>query len=421
MVSASDVLCTTVENGGFILNRIKAILASAMLVAAALAPVSAAQAAPSLAVPKTSFHACDSTWVTFCVESVSIQSLGMAQPQTLTWVPSGTPGSVDATDPTAVQSVAGKSALPGRWTTATWGADGKSKLGYDGIFVDVHAANQFTNHMFFDVRPAKVDPATNAVAQANQVDNPLYAVSLSPDDLITFKVRVGAAITDVTFGIGNSISVTKGTDTQGNTLIISGTPTPVGVAGKASDCTGETGVAVANLNQLQATVIVANDDMGFGVDGVSGNLAIGTNGSCSVSTPVWDDASKSLSWTASAPHFAKDGVTVNKGFYKASIPVNDALLLWGLSNPKDAASALTVQITTEEGGSSAAITKVSVKNNKIIIDSSGFSYSKPNFKIVRNAKYKKWAVKKKLTCVDLTTKKVTKVTAYTCGAGTKQK
>jgi hypothetical protein len=349
----------------------------------------------------------------------------MAQPQALTWAPSGTalgtPGSVDATDPTAVQSVAGKTTLPGRWSTATWGADGKSKLGYDGIFVDVHAANQFTNHLFFDVRPVKVDPASNAVAQANQVDNPTYAVSLSPDDLITFKVRVGAAITDVTFGIGNSVSVTKGTDSQGNTVTISGSPTPVAVAGKASDCTGESGVAVANLSQLQATIIVANDDMGFGVDGVSGNLAVGTNGSCSVSTPIWDESSKSLSWTASAPHFAKDGVTVNKGFYKASIPVADALLLWGLSNPKDAASALTVKITTEEGGSSAAITKISVKKGNIIIDSSGYSYSKPTFKIVRNPKYKSWAAKKKLTCVDVKTKKVTKVTAYACGAGKVQK
>ena len=409
------------------MKRIKAIIASAVLVGAALAPISAANAAPTFAVPKTSFKTCDETWVTFCVESVSIQSLGMAQGEPLTFAKSGValgtvaapaaPVSGDAGD---VVSVAG-TALAGRWSTSTWSADGRNKLGYDGLFVDVKAAKQFTNHLFFDVRPVKVDPTSNATAQANQAENAKYAVSLNPDDLITIKVRVGAAITDVTVGIGNSISVTKGTDSQGNTLTISGTPTPVAVAGRAADCEGETGVAVANLAQLQAAIIVANDDMGFGVDGVSGAMAVGTNGSCGTSTPVWDEASKSLSWTASAPHFAKDGVTVNKGFYKASIPVADALLLWGLSNPKDAASALTVKITTEEGGSSAALTKIAVKNNKIIIDSSGFSYSKPTFKIVRNAKYKKWAVKKKLTCVDLKTKKVTKVTAYTCGAGKKQK
>ena len=409
------------------MNRIKAIIASAIMVGATLAPISAANAAPTFAVPKTSFKTCDETWVTFCVESVSIQSLGMAQGEPLTFAKTGValgtvsapaaPVSGDAAD---VVSVAG-AALAGRWSTSTWSADGRGKLGYDGVFVDVKAANQFTNHLFFDVRPVKVDPATNATTQANQADNAKYAVSLNPDDLITIKVRVGAAITDVTVGIGNSISVTKGTDSQGNTLTISGTPVPVAVAGRASDCEGESGVAIANVAQLQAAIIVANDDMGFGVDGVSGAMAVGTNGSCGTSTPVWDEASKSLSWTASAPHFAKDGVTVNKGFYKASIPVADALLLWGLSNPKDAASALTVKITTEEGGSSAALTKIAVKNNKIIIDSSGFSYSKPTFKIVRNAKYKKWAVKKKLTCVDLKTKKVTKVTAYSCGAGKKQK
>jgi len=416
------------------MKRIKAIIASAILVGAALAPVSAATAAPTFAVPKTSFKTCDETWVTFCVESVSIQSLGMAMGEPLKFAKSGValgtvtapvapvaPGTADATDkPAVVSSVAG-AAVAGRWSTETWSADGRNALGYDGLYVDVKAANAFTNHLFFDVRPVKVDPTSNATTQANQPDNAKYAVSLSPDDIITIKVRVGAAITDVTVGIGNSISVTKGTDAQGNTLTISGSPVPVALAGKASDCSGEAGVAIANVSQLQAAIIVANDDMGFGVDGVSGAMAVGTNGSCGTSTPVWNEASKSLSWTASAPHFAKDGVTVNKGFYKASIPVADALLLWGLSNPKDAASALTVQITTEEGGSSAALTKIAVKNNKIIIDSSGFSYSKPTFKIVRNAKYKKFAVKKKLTCVDLKTKKVTKVTAYSCGAGKKQK
>jgi hypothetical protein len=415
------------------MNRIKAIIASIILVGAAITPVSAATAAQTFAVPKTSFHACDSTWVTFCVESVSIQSLGMAQPQALTWAPSGTAlgtvtapaaptpsASADPSAPLAVTSVAG-SAVAGRWSTDTWSADGRNVLGYDGLFVDVKAANAFTNHLFFDVRPVKVDPTSNATTQANQPDNVKFAVGLSPDDIVTFKVRVGAAITDVTVGIGNSISVTKGADAQGNTLTVSGSAVPVAVAGKASDCSGEAGVAIANVTQLQATVIVANDDMGFGVDGVSGNMAVGTNGSCGTSTPVWDDASKSLSWTASAPHFAKDGVTVNKGFYKASIPVNDALLLWGLSNPKDAATALKVQISTEEGGSSVALTKIAVKNNKIIIDSSGYSYSKPTFKIVRNPAYKKWAVKTKLTCVDNKTKKATKVNAYTCGEGKTKK
>ncbi len=415
------------------MNRIKAILAAAILVFAALTPAPAANAAPAFAVPKTPFHTCDSTWVTFCVESVSVQSLGMAQPQALTWAPSGTAlGTVTAqvtpapsvtADPNslvAATSVAG-AAVAGRWSTPTWSTDGRNALGYDGLFVDVKAANAFTNHLFFDVRPVKVDPTSNATTQANQTDNPKFAVGLSPDDIVTIKVRVGAAITDVTVGIGNSISVTKGTDAQGNTLTITGSAVPVGVASKTSDCSGEAGVAIANVSQLQATIIVANDDMGFGVDGVSGNMAVATNGSCGTSTPVWDEASKSLSWTASAPHFAKDGVTVNKGFYKASIPVNDALLLWGLSNPKDAATALTVQISTEEGGSSAALTKIAVKNNKIIIDSSGFSYSKPTFKIVRNASYKKWAVAKKLTCVDLKTKKVSKVTGFACGEGKKQK
>ncbi|MCX8528472.1 MAG: hypothetical protein ORN27_00185, partial [Rhodoluna sp.] len=184
------------------MNRIKAIIASAILVGAALAPVTAATAAPTFAVPKTSFKTCDETWVTFCVESVSIQSLGMAQPEPLKFAKSGVAlGTVTApaapaaptADPTAspqplstITAVAG-AAVAGRWATETWSADGRNALGYDGLFVDVKSANAFTNHLFFDVRPVKVDPTSNATTQANQPDNSKYAVGLSPDDIITIK------------------------------------------------------------------------------------------------------------------------------------------------------------------------------------------------------------------------------------------
>jgi hypothetical protein len=73
---------------------------------------------------------------------------------------------------------------------------------------------------------------------------------------------------------------------------------------------------------------------------------------------------KAFTWRVAAPHFAPDGVTVNKGFYKAVIPTADAALLWGMTNPNDAASALEVSLTTEAGGTAAFLKSISVKNGK---------------------------------------------------------
>ena len=110
-------------------------------------------------------------------------------------------------------------------------------------------------------------------------------------------------------------------------------------------------------------------------------MIVSSNGVCDLSTPVWSEADKAFSWTAAAPHFAPDGTTPNVGFYRAVIPAADAALLWGLTNPKDAAQALTVQVTTTEGGTSAATSTIGVKNNKIIIEVTGFGYSRPKLKI----------------------------------------
>ena len=95
-----------------------------------------------------------------------------------------------------------------------------------------------------------------------------------------------------------------------------------------------------------------------------------------------NEEDKTFTWRVAAPHFAPDGVTVNRGFYKAVIPTADAALLWGLANPKDAATALDISLITEESGATNAFTKViSVKNGNIIIDIAGFQYSRPKPKI----------------------------------------
>jgi hypothetical protein len=148
-------------------------------------------------------------------------------------------------------------------------------------------------------------------------------------------------------------------------------------------------------------------------------MTVNTNGACLASTPVWSASSSTLTWTVAAPHFAPDGKTVNRGFYKASIPVNDAALLWGLTNPAQAAQALVISVTEDDGGPSTAINSISVKGGKILIEASGFQYSKPTIKIKKNTKYKGFAVKKTLTCVK--TSKTIKYKGFVCPTGYKKK
>jgi hypothetical protein len=249
---------------------------------------------------------------------------------------------------------------------------------------------------------------------AGQVGNKNYAASLDSDITISVKVRVGDMKTGVTVAIGTSITVDQVSTGEYNAITITGSPVTVPLASSVKDCSGETGISKANVRQFQMIALAQNDDQtGFGVEGTSGDMYVGSNGVCGLSTPVWNNEAKEFTWQAAAPHFAPDGVTVNKGFYKAVIPVNDAKLLWGLENPNDAVTALEVSVATEAGGSTAALKSVSVKNGKIIIDVSGFSYSRPKLKIALKKGWKPAATmlnKTTITCVmGKTVKKITAV------------
>ena len=338
-------------------------------------------------------------------------------------------GSVDsstAIDPNAIPNNTSAATSPieqgrkfsGRWTSPSWNTLGLNALGYDGLMVEAKAANEFVNHSFVDVLPVMVDKSNNSFL-AGQTGNKNYATNLDPDTTISVKLRTGDIKTGVTVAVGVDTEVQQGQDQYGNTLTITGNPVSVAIAKDSKDCTGESGVAVANVRQFQTLIVVQNDTAGFGVDGTSGNMYVGSNGVCNLSTPVWNADEKSFSWQTAAPHFASDGQTQNKGFYKAVIPFNDAALLWGLTNPADAATALTVSVQTEQGGSSAAISVVSAKNNNIVIDVSGFGFSRPKLSIKMKPGYK--PSKKKIsalpkakttiTCVSgKTTKKITDVT-----------
>jgi hypothetical protein len=316
-------------------------------------------------------------------------------------------------------------ALPGRWTHADWQGLNLGALGYDGLYVDAKAANEFVSSILMtDVVPVLTgaDKKTNL---AGQVGNKNYAASLDADLTISVKVRIGNMKTGVTVAVGTAITVDQTSTGEYNAITITGSPVTVPLAANAKDCVGETGVSKANIRQFQMVALAQNDDQtGFGVDGTSGDMYVGSNGVCNLSTPVWNNETKEFTWQAAAPHFAPDGVTVNRGFYKAVIPTNDAKLLWGLENPNDAATALEISITTEAGGSAAALKNVSVKNGKIIIDVSGFEYSRPKLKIALKKGWKpSTAMLNKTTITCVMGKTVKKITAVkpTCPKGYRKK
>jgi len=316
-------------------------------------------------------------------------------------------------------------ALAGRWTHPDWQGLNLGALGYDGLYVEARTPNEFVSSMLFvDVLPTLTgsDKKTNL---AGQVGNKAYAVSLDSDIVITVKVRVGEMQTGVTVAVGTDIVVKQEPGGEYNAISITGTPVTVPLAKNVKDCEGEEGISKANVRQFQMIAMAANDDnSGFGVEGTSGGMYVGSNGVCGLSTPVWSEEEKAFTWRAAAPHFAPDGVTVNKGFYKAVIPTADAALLWGMTNPNDAASALEISLTTEEGGTAAFLKNISVKNGRIIIDVSGFEYSRPKLKIGIKKGYKPAAkILNKTTITCLKGKAVKKITAVkpSCPKGYKKK
>jgi hypothetical protein len=338
-----------------------------------------------------------------------------------------TPAPLAPNEQTAVLApVEAGRALSGRWTSPLWNTLGLGSIGYDGLFVDAKAANEFVNHLFIDVVPT-LTATDNKVTLAGQPGNKAYAVSLDSDIVISVKVRTGDMKTGVTVAVGVDTTVTSTIGKEFTTLTVEGTAVTVPLAKASADCNGETGVAKANVRQFQTLIIAQNDTAGFGIEGTSGNMYVGSNGVCSLTTPTWDATEKTFSWTTAAPHFAPDGTTVNRGFYKAVIPFKDAALLWGLTNPADAATALTVSVSTEEGGSSAAISVVSAKNGNIIIDVSGFEYSKPRLAIKMKKGYKAStkkisslaAPKYTITCARGATTKKVKGTKPVCPKGYK--
>ena len=437
-------------------NMKKSLIASSSAFALILSLLGAVlpNANAALNVPKAAWPVCSQTRTVFCVESISVTTLSGGT-VALTWVPDGTALTpIDTSTATSDTSTATSDtstatsdtstatsdtstapivttptlstgrAISGRWTSLEWSAKGLDVLGYDGLYVEAKTANDFVNHLFINVLPT-ITTTANKVNVATQPANIGFPANLDADLIVDVKVKTGEIKPGVLVGVGTNFTGDHSTANGQSTIKFSGSPVTVPLAAKSADCSGETGVARALVRQFQAILFLNSDGQSaFGVDGLTGDMVVASNGVCDLTTPVWDNDVKEFTFTAAAPHFAPDGTTLNYGFYRAVIPVADAKLLWGLENANDAVKALNVQIITTVNEGNNLVSNIGVRNGKIVIEISGFHYSRPKLKISLKKDWKpatKMLNKTTITCT--MGKSIKKITAVkpTCPRGYKKK
>ena len=352
-------------------TSILASLSSAIFAIAAVT-VGVTSASASITLPKGALLPCSAGGGAYCIESVSVTPSG-AKAIALSWVPTGSAGAAAGN----ANNVAAGKELPGRWTADSAFANEN----YDGLYVEAQAANEFVPWIILDAKPT-YSPG-NKVSLAALTTSATTPVNLNSDSLISVKVRISDFKVGVTYGIATEATV----DIQAGVFELAGYPVKVAQAKSTKDCTGTAGISSALVTQFQSILVPSNDPLGFSFEGGSGKIYVGSNGLCKLSTPVWNSATKSLSYKASAPRLAPDGKTVNTGFYYATISAADALALWGLAKIEDAASALIVSVRTTEAGSTAATKAVAVKNGRIIIQVFGFEFPDPMLDISLNPSF----------------------------------
>ncbi len=338
--------------------------------------INAPMANASLSIPKGAFLACSVAPGDYCIESVSLTPVG-GKAIALSWVATGGAG---ATAGNANNVAAGKD-LPGRWSAP----DAFAAENYDGLYLEAQNANEFVPWIVIDAKPT-YSPG-NRVSLAALPTSATTAVNLNSEVAITLKMRISDFQVGVTFGVVTDATVNIATADGKNVFEFSGYPVKVPTAKSSKDCTGDKGVASTVVTQFQSVIVPSNDPMGFTIPGSAGKIYVGSNGICKLSTPVWNAEKKAFSYKASAPRLAPDGTTVNTGFYYASISYADAIALWNLTRPEDAATALVVSVRTGAGGSTAATANVSAKNGKIVIQVSGFEFPDPMLDISLNPAY----------------------------------
>lgn len=339
-------------------------------------------------LPRADFPICSTERNTYCISEVTFIEPAGEKPGV--WLPTG------STLTSAVFTTFDKVPYIGRFTY-----DGFDVArGYDGVYVRVGPANEFTDTMMLAIEPA----GPSATGQVGRVKDETTGKvrSLAADMGMRVVVRLGALLPAITIGVTNTAEVNKTLDGETPVLSFTGYPVPVAIQNSTKDCIDETGIAAAKPYQLYALVVFENGRDPFGIPGLSGDILLSSNGTCKLTSPTWSAETLAFSFTASSPHFAPDGLTVNRGFYRATIPINDAAMLFGISDPKVAATALDLVLEDTEAGSVSvekrvAVTKpvtkteidpktkkkttVEVKPSNIVISFTNFQFSSPKMTV----------------------------------------
>jgi len=144
----------------------------------------------------------------------------------------------------------------------------------------------------------------------------------------------------------------------------------------------------------------------------------------SISAPLWDAATDSLSFTVAAPSFDSDGEK-KKGVYDLVLREDIAKCLWGKELSKTSAK---IEILNADGTSQVATTTFKLLNGYVYFRAAGFHYSVPKIKVsvvdaVPTPKATTAASKKMVTITCVKGKLSKKVTAVSpkCPTGYKKK
>ena len=358
--------------------------ATALTACLGLGGIAGPASASSERLPREDFPACSDVRKSYCIESVTFMEPGVNIPGI--WL--------DALAP-VTDVFQTSTAFPGRWSYNGFAA---TTRGYDGVYIKVGPANQYTDIMSISVEPAGKNSSGGVGRVVTNFGTPEAAVqSLSLDSGISVKVRLGKLSPGVTVAVANNAKVNKSMSGATTVLDFSGYPVTVPLHSSVRDCESEEGTSYAEVNQMMAVVAFTTGEDPFGVPGLSGDMLVSSNGVCQLSTPNWDKTTLQMSFTTAAPHFQSDGITPNLGFYRAFIPATDAAILYGITDPTDANSDLKLEIDSDIYGTNIAAKAVAGSKKGIIISYTNFQFSAPTFTLKAKNKAKFNKLKKQKT------------------------
>lgn len=362
-------------------------------------------------LPAAEFRPCSTPTQIYCIESVTFAIDGL-EPREGEWVPAGqeipappVPEPEPVEDDTTTSEVGSVSVsvanlvidplgtLPGRWSFPGFPVD---IVGYDGVLVQVGPASTASDFAWIRITPVGMRP-DGTVGRAVEAEGSKTPRNLDQGMRTTVVMRFGPLEPTANVQVADG-RITSKVIADNNVVTFSGYPVLVARSSSSAACLGDSGVALDRVYQQYAFIVFGNTRQSFGYDGMSGRLSIATNGTCRISTPTYDENTGEFSFVASAPHFAPDGVEVNRGFYIASIPIQDATLLFGITEAKQVKAALELTVENEQGIDVPVQYSVGVRRGVIKVSATGFQYSQPTFTLsvkdkLWERKYKKKAKK----------------------------